>query len=201
LAYACAGAIGELHFRGAGEDARSVFVVNHGWHSAIVVKKTDIPTAVLPEITDFPEAEYLEFGWGDRDYYQAPDPGLGLALKAAFWSKGSVLHVAGFEGAVEDFFHGAEIIEIGMSSEAFEDLMKFIAGTFLRSGESGLVAVGPGLYSTSRFYSATGRFHLFRTCNTWVAEALSSAGVPISPGYAVTAGSLMDQVKQFGIAK
>jgi len=175
-------------------------VVNHGWHSAIVVKKADIRAAVLPEIRDFPDAEYLEIGWGDRNYYQAPDPGWGLALKAAFWSNGSVLHVAGFKGPVEKVFHG-EIVEIILSVEAFERLVNFISDTFSRPGEAAPLAVAPGLYSNSRFYSATGRFHIFRTCNTWVAEALSSAGVPISPGYAVTAGNLIDQVKQFGTLK
>ena len=81
LAFACARPIAELHLRGEGEKTRSVFVVNHGWHSGIVIKKGDILEGVLPEVRDFPDAEYLEIGWGDRDYYQVPDPGLGLALK------------------------------------------------------------------------------------------------------------------------
>ena len=67
-------------------------------------KKSDIPIAVLPELRDFPSAEYLEFSWGDRDYFPAPDAGVGLALKAAFWSSGSILHVVGFKEAVQEFF-------------------------------------------------------------------------------------------------
>jgi hypothetical protein len=29
-----------------------------------------LPRAILPEVVDFPDADYLEFGWGDRDYYR-----------------------------------------------------------------------------------------------------------------------------------
>jgi len=201
LAIACARPIAELHLRGEGEKARSVFVVNHGWHSAIVIKKADISGGFLPEARDFPDADYLEIGWGDWDYYQAPDPGLGLALKAAFWSSRSVLHVAGFEGGVENYFGGSETVEIVLSDEAFRLLIQFISGTFSRPDAAAPVETRPGLYPNSRFYSARGRFHLFRTCNTWVAEALRSAGLPINPTYAVTAGNLSYQVKQFGSVK
>ena len=79
------------------KNVRTVFVVHDAWHAAIVTKKSDIPIAVLPELRDFPSAEYLEFSWGDRDYFPAPDAGVGLALKAAFWSSGSILHVVGFK--------------------------------------------------------------------------------------------------------
>jgi uncharacterized protein (TIGR02117 family) len=196
LACACAGPIADLQFRGQGEKARRVFIVNHGWHSAIVIGKADIPEGLLPEIRDFPDADYLEIGWGDRDYYQAPDPGLGSALKAAFWSSGSVLHVAAFKGAVENYFLGSEIVDIDLPDQAFQLLIQFISDTFSRSDPALPDETRPGLYGNSRFYAARARFHLFRTCNTWVAEALRSTGLPISPAYAITAGNLMYQVKQ-----
>lgn len=201
LAFACARPIAELHLRGEGEKTRSVFVVNHGWHSGIVIKKGDILEGVLPEVRDFPDAEYLEIGWGDWDYYQAPDPGLGLALKAAFWSSRSILHVTGFKGAVENYLRGGETVEIDLSDTAFQRLIQFISSTFSRSDAAAPVESGPGLYPNSRFYAAGGRFHIFRTCNTWVAEALRSAGLPITPAYAATAGNLSYQIKHFGAVK
>jgi uncharacterized protein (TIGR02117 family) len=200
LACASAGPIADPQSHRERGKARRVFVVNHGWHSAIVIGKADIPEGLLPEIGDFPDADYLEIGWGDRDYYQAPDPGLGSALKAAFWSSGSVLHVAAFKGSVENYFPQSEIVEIALSDEAFRQLVQFISDTFLRS-DSAPVETRSGLYGNSRFYAARGRFHLFRTCNTWVAEALHSAGLPISPAYAISAGNLMYQVKQCCAAK
>ena len=199
LAFDCSAPIAERTFPRGDENAKTLFFVNYGWHSALVIKKADIPAAVVPEITDFPEAEYLEFGWGDRDYYQAADPGFFMALKAAFLSRGSVLHVTGFKGPVGGFFSNAEIVEIVTSAEAFQRLVQFISNSFSRSPDTWPDGIGPGLYANSRFYPATGRFHLFRTCNTWVATALSAAGLPLSPVFAVTAGSLSRQVKQLNV--
>lgn len=166
-----------------------------------MIKKADIPVVVLPELRDFPSAEYLEFSWGDRDYFPAPDGGLGLALKAAFWSSGSILHVVGFKDAVQNAYPSAEIIEIPLSEEGFQRLVKFISDTFSRPHPPAPAEARPGLFSNGRFYAAEGKFSLLRTCNTWVAEALSTAGLPIRPSYVITAGNLSDQLRPFAAGK
>ena len=157
----------------------------------------DISAAILPEMKDFPSAEYLEFSWGDEDYFPAPNGGVGLVLKAAFWSSGSVLHVVGFRDTVEKTFPGAEIIEVVLSEEGFQGLIKFISDTFSRPYPPTPAEPRPGLFPNGRFYSAEGKFSVLRTCNTWVAEALRAAGLPISPSYVITAGNLGNQVRPF----
>lgn len=171
--------------------------MHDAWHAAIVIKKADVSAAALPELRDFPSSEYLEFSWGDRDYFPAPDPGIGLALKAAFWSSGSILHVVGFKESVEKAYPGAEIVEIPLSEEDFQRLIKFISDTFSRPHPPAPAEARPGLFANGRFYAAEGRFSLFRTCNTWVAEALSLAGLPIQPGYVITVGNLSSQLRSF----
>ncbi len=195
LTYACSNPAAETDFRGEGKNIRSVFVVHNAWHAAIVLKKTDISITALPELRDFPSAQYLEFSWGDRDYFPAPDPGVGLALKAAFWSNGSILHVVGFTDTVEQAYPGVEIIEVPLSEEGFQRLIKFISGTFSRPHPPAPAEARPGLFSNSRFYAAEGKFSIFRTCNTWVAEGLSAAGLPIHSGYVITAENLSNQLR------
>ena len=51
--------------------------------SGIVIARATLPTGAVPEAADFPDAPYLEFGWGDAEYYPAPRPTLGMALRAA----------------------------------------------------------------------------------------------------------------------
>ncbi|MBI2535254.1 MAG: DUF2459 domain-containing protein [Deltaproteobacteria bacterium] len=169
--------------------------MHDAWHAAIVIRTIDIPAAVLPELRDFPSAEQLEFSWGDRDYFPAPDPGIGLALKAAFWSSGSILHVVGSKGSLEHIFAGAEILEIGLSEDGFQRLIKFISDTFSRSSQESPAEARPGLSPNGRFYAAEGKFSILRTCNTWVAEALSAAELPVSPRDVITARSLGSQVR------
>ena len=194
---ACSNPATEIGFHGDGNNVGTVFIVHDAWHAAIVIKKVDIPAVALPELRDFPSAEYLEFSWGDRDYFPAPDGGLGLALKAAFWSSGSILHVVGFKDGVQNAYPNAEIIEIPLSEEGFQRMVKFISDTFSRPHSPMPAEARPGLFSNGRFYAAEGKFSLFRTCNTWVAEALSAAGLPIRPSHVITAGNLSDQLRPF----
>src|SRR5262244_2054656 len=77
------------------EEPLYIYVVRHEWHTGLVVKYDDIDARLWPEKDDFPEALYLEVGWGDRDFYQTPRAGLGILLQAALKSPASVLFVIG----------------------------------------------------------------------------------------------------------
>ena len=183
-----------------GESVKTVFLVHDNWHAALIIRKADLPDGTVPERNHFPEAEYLELSWGDQDYFPATDEGIGLALRAAFWSRGSVLHVLGFKGGVKDYFADGEVIEIALSLEAFGRLSEFVSSSFSRSDVSIPAQAQPGLVPHSRFYPATGRFSILRTCNTWAAEALKSAGLDITPAYVITAASLARQVRPHSVS-
>ena len=46
-----------------------VYVVNHGWHTGFVLPASDIQQ-VIPELKNrFGNAPYIEFGWGDNEFY------------------------------------------------------------------------------------------------------------------------------------
>ena len=200
LIAACSAPIMKAGLPPAGENVKRVFVVHDYWHAALVFRKADLPEGTVPEQNHFPEAEYLELSWGDQDYFPATEEGVGLALRAAFWSRGSVLHIVGFKGGVKDNFAGGEIIEIALSREAFGRLSEFVSSSFSRPDRSIPAQSRPGLVPHSRFYPAAGRFSILRTCNTWAAEALKSAGLHISPGYVITAASLARQIRPYSVS-
>jgi len=193
---ACAISTQGQHPVGAGRLNKVIYVVNHGWHTAIVLKREEIPeTIVWPGLRDFARDRYIEVGWGDWDYYQAPEESWVMMLKAALWSTRSVLHVAGFSEPVRTFFPASEVIEVALTDEGFKELCGFIARTHMRVERDQGIKIGPGLYGNSGFYPAQGKFHVFRNCNSWVAEALLVAGLPVSR-FTVTAGSVMAQVRE-----
>jgi hypothetical protein len=82
------------------------------------------------------------------------------------------------------------ITELRLSEEAFTRLLAFLDATFARADPSRVAEAHPGLYPYSRFYDASGKFGILRSCNTWVAEALQSAGLPVDPSFVVIASNL-----------
>ena len=181
----------------ASEPARVIYVIGHGWHTGLVIKRADIPDGLWPEHNDFPQAIYVEVGWGDKEFYLAKEPTFGLALQAAVKSTGSVLHIVGFTPPPEAYFPYSDVLAVRLSLPGFEALSSFIHATYKRDAQGHTLPLGKGWYDDSRFYLAEGRYHLFNTCNNWIARALQAAGAPINPASAMTAGNVLSQVRAF----
>ncbi|MFN0042055.1 MAG: DUF2459 domain-containing protein [Alphaproteobacteria bacterium] len=177
-----------------GSSDRLIFVTSNGWHSGIVVARSAVSLAVLPEAADFPEATYLEFGWGDADYYPAPRPTFGLALLAALPGP-AVIHLSGLADHPAKIFPTVTLLAVPLSDGGLERLITHLAASFDRAGAVRVKPSARGLYSFSQFYPATGKFHLFNTCNTWTARALAAAGLAIDPDGVQTAAELVTRVR------
>ncbi len=177
-------------------DGVTVYVIDHGKHTGLALPITDIPAELIPELADFLYADYLEIGWGDRDYYQTKDPSLWLTLKAGVWPTTSVLHVDGVHGDLQDYFPGAEVARLTLSRDAFEQLVRYVHRSFDRQVKPQVWPQQRGYYPDSWFYPAHGRFYIFYTCNGWIAEALESSGLPMGWPYPITSDQLMVRIRQ-----
>jgi uncharacterized protein (TIGR02117 family) len=176
---------------------RTVYLVNVGWHVGIALPVDNTLRRAMPEVAAFPGARFIEIGWGDRAFYQAENPGGLMALKAALTSTDAVIHLHGFTRPVAERFSRSEVLALTLSDREFAALFGYIHASFERAGADGAsVMMGPGLYGgASQFYKATGEFHLMRTCNTWVAEAMAAAGLDLEPDGIITAGGVMDAAR------
>lgn len=180
----------------AGGPVVAVYLVAHDDHTGIAIRRADIPAGLWPESRDFPQAQFLEVGWGARDYYMGRDQGFWGTLKAAVGRTRSVLHVAGFRGRPAEYFRASEVIELSTPPDGFERLVRTIHDAHERAGAAPVAPLGPGLYGDSRFYPAWEQFNLFNTCNVWTARALRSAGLPIED--AITKEGVMSQARRIG---
>jgi uncharacterized protein (TIGR02117 family) len=180
-----------------GDRSVAVHLVAHDKHSGIAIRRVDIPAGLWPESRDFPHADYLEVGWGEREYYYGRDQGFAGTLRAAFgFNNRSVLHVAGVRGALAANFPSSEIIEVMVSRDGFERLVRYIHDAYDRAGAPLVAPLGPGLYGDSRFYPARDSFNLLRTCNIWTARGLRGAGLPVEDS--ITMEGVMSQARGIG---
>ncbi len=178
------------------EQTRVIYLVSHGWHAGIVLRRVDIQQSGWPRLHAFTQMDYLEIGWGDRNYYTTPDPGPGIAAKALLLPTSSVLHLVGFRGAPEKYFPYSEIIRVELSVPGFEQMVLHISKSFSRDEYGSAVYLGPGNYGYSQFYASEETYHLCKTCNTWTASSLQTAGCPVTRSS--TLDGLMSQVRGFG---
>ncbi len=177
-----------------------IFVMSNGWHSNIIMARPDITPGRIPEIVDFLGAEYLEFGWGDAEYYPAKRTTFGMTMRAAFTSTPAVMHVLGSFRHPKRRYPTAEVIELAVDKAGLEKLVQFIHESFDRNRVDRAKISNPGLYANSLFYPATGRFHLGNTCNSWTARALNAAGFDVDSAAAAPASDLMLQLRQLAKA-
>jgi uncharacterized protein (TIGR02117 family) len=190
-----------------GADSVEIFVVNHGYHTGIVLPRTGAVevaarhnlTAVAAVATRFAAATALEIGWGDEGFYRAAPTistvTVPMALRALFWpGNPSVLHVVGLNESPAVVFGNSELVPIRLSMDGFASMLAMVDATFARTDRAELPPdLGPGLYGPSLFFRAVGAFHVFNVCNHWVARLLDAAGVPTSPLLAIVpAGLLLD---------
>ncbi len=194
----CALPIKNLYPPHTPEETRVIYVVSHGWHTGIVIDKSDIPNNLIPEKLDFADSKYLEIGWGDSGFYQAPNITVALTLQALFTPTKSVMHVVGLKELPEKEFLQSEIIQLNLSDKGLFKLIEKVHESFERGKKNKSIILRNGLYKDSKFYPAKGYYHAFRTCNNWTGEMLRSSGMPITTLYTFSAGNVIDQTYRRG---
>ncbi|MCP3869055.1 MAG: TIGR02117 family protein [Gammaproteobacteria bacterium] len=177
------------------EGTHDLFIVSHGWHTGIIVSGEAVEER-LPELEKrFGHTSYIEFGWGDKGFYQAKEITTGLVLGAMFWPTSSVVHTVAVPRDVVSYFGSSEIELLCLNDSELSSLIDFIAGSFGKNDNGELVSLSGGIYGDSQFYQGMGDYFLMNTCNKWTAKGLRSIGMDIDPGFKLTASSVVEYVR------
>lgn len=167
-------------------EGREIYFIKQRWHTAIVFNTQDIDSTLLPVVKNFQNYKMIDIGWGDEEFYQYPDFDWELAFKALFYPTPSTLRVEGISISRELYFDLSEIVvKLIVNDEQFKNILIFIDDTFYRN-ENGEKILSSKAGGQIIFYAANGKYHLFNTCNTWLARCLKNAGVPIKTNIILT---------------
>ncbi|MEA2948720.1 MAG: hypothetical protein QOI40_4050 [Alphaproteobacteria bacterium] len=199
-----------------GRPATEIFIVNHGYHSGIVVPRRSLAAqasgrglnALGTVATRFDGFDRLEIGWGDEHFYRevptVESLTVALAVRALLRpGNPSVLHVVGIDRDPAIAFPNSDLVRLELGEAGFDRLADKLDASFARD-RNGILPepLGPGLYGTSLFFRATGAFHIFNVCNHWTANLLDAAGVPTTPVLATFPfGLLLDLEWRSGLVR
>jgi hypothetical protein len=169
----------------------SVYVVRRGWHVDVGMAVQDLGTPLQPLATQISGSRYVFFGFGDRRYLL--QRGTGNLLLALWPGRGVILLTSLTVLSPAEAFGPGDVVTLKVTPQQMEKLQTFMVRSLdAERAPPRRLAAGPyadsGYYDTSRTYSA------FHTCNTWVAEALQAAQLPVHSAGVEFAGQLWVQV-------
>ena len=171
--------------------SNEVYIVRQGLHTGFVVPATAIQSQ-LPQLYErFANTPYLEFGWGDKEYYQAEEITSGLTMRAIFWPTESVMRTVAITERPDIHFTDNEVEALCLDGKQYSLLVGFIEHSFYQDSDGNIIKSENSTNGNSQFYNGEGHYYLLNTCNNWTARGLKSAGLDISPAFKQTAGSVM----------
>ena len=177
---------------------RTVYLIKSYWHVGILFQVDSTVIGKIPALITFDKYKFVDIGWGDEDFYQDPETDYYNAAKAILFPTKSVIKVTGHMSDLESIIKWSDFcIKIRMTDEQYSGLLEFIAESFLIEDDEYVIASSSG-NGAIVFYKSVHAYHLFNTCNTWVAEALDSAGCDVSDEGIITAEDLFLEVKPIG---
>ncbi len=180
------------------DSLHTIYLIKQRWHTAIVFHKEKVDSTILPEVRYFAGAELIDIGWGDEAFYQHPDFDWDLAYQALFYPTPSTLRMEGIFISMLEYFNLSEIVvELKINNEQLKILMKYIADTVWRNDEDQSEILSTKYLNRVYFFKANGEYHLFNTCNTWLARGLKKAGFKIEDDIVLTE-QLFNEAAQVG---
>ncbi|MBM0107637.1 DUF2459 domain-containing protein [Steroidobacter sp. S1-65] len=182
------------------EALRSVYVIKRAWHTGIAIPAADWPNQKWSVLADFAGSRYLEFGWGDARFYQAEEETWWLAIRAAFFSTSSAVHVIGFQDPTPDALLADEVIEVRVSAEGLKRLTQSIEKEFAQSEPTPTGTSLEAAPEPNRFYPGRRRFFFPRMCNWWTAKRLNQGGCPIAAWSVISANRIIREARGFAAA-
>lgn len=173
----------------------TIYVVNRGWHTDIglPVEAVSGPLAALK--TTFPGVRYMVFGFGERRYYMARSPDAGEMLGALFPSNSAILLTA-LRAAPAEAFADHDVVALRIPPSGVEHLATLLWQGLEKTPDGSARRLADGPYAGSVFYASNATYDAFHTCNTWTAQLLRDAGLPMSPQGVLFASQVMQQANQ-----
>jgi hypothetical protein len=188
-----------------GDSTVTLIVVRRGWHIDVGFSTAQLHPPLDAIGASFASSQYLLFGFGDKHYLVAKHKSFPQML-GALWPGEAMMLVTSLDISPEEAFdssetgHEEEVARIRISAKQARAAQEFIWGSFVRrASEPTVYADGP--YPGSAFYLSAYRYSVVHTCNTWAAEVLQAAGLPVHTTGVMFAGQLWSQVHRIDTAQ
>jgi hypothetical protein len=187
-------------FSPAPQDIAVIYVARRGWHVDIGFSAADLKPPLKSVLDEFPGAQYLFFGFGDRRYLLARHRNAPVLL-AALWPGPGMILATGLTSPPAAAFGAPHVVALAVTARQASDAQDFVwhsldtaSGSDPQAVDKPVKSYAAGPYEGSLFFTAVPKYSALYTCNTWVAQALAAAALPIHSEGVIFAGQLWKRV-------
>lgn len=182
------------------EDTINIYLVKENWHTGLMIPVNEFTIEHIPIIKNFNTYQFVDIGWGDEDFYQAPDFDLYLAAKAILVPSPSVIRIDGYIFPIERIIQWRDFaVQFKMTKEMFLNMAAFINSSFEYDSDNNVIGLNTESSNSTIFYKSIHKYHLLRTCNTWAAESFKAAGFDVDTFGLITAEQLFSKLGRHGM--
>ena len=175
-----------------------IYVVRRGWHVDIGLRVSQLRGELASIANQWPGASYVLFGFGDRRYLMSRDEGSCSGL-AALWPGPGLILVSAIRGDLAQAFGGSEVLVLPVDAAQEIRAQSYVRASMLARGGHALEPVAVGPYDGSSYYAASAIYSGAHTCNTWAAQVLEAAGLPVDSAGVVLAGQVWRQARHCAV--
>jgi len=179
----------------SGNASEQLWVLDSGWHTGLILSRAELEQPLASLLRRLPHSQYFAFGWGNRKFYIAPHPTLAMDITALFPSRGVVLVDACKVAPRACFSSEVRLRSVSVTSDGINRLDDYLAYSLQKDAQGKFEPVAPGPDLDSEFFASGLSYDAFHTCNTWTAEALHVAGLPVSYHGVIFADQVWGQLK------
>jgi hypothetical protein len=176
---------------GGGTRAKPVviYVARRGWHIDIGFAMADLQPPLASLANEFPQAQSLFFGFGDRHYLESKHHS--AAMFVALWPGRGLILATSLTSTPQAAFGASHVIALEVTARQARE-----AQAFLWRSLADIQSLAPGPYEGSRYFAATPSYSALHTCNTWAAQTLAAAALPVRSTGVIFAWQLWVQLRR-----
>lgn len=171
-----------------GVRATTIYVARRGWHVDVGFAAADLTPALDSLVARLPGAQYVFLGFGDRRYVLAAHH-RGPVLLEALWPGAGVILATGLRATPTAAF-GPDVVTLEISPGDAAAAQKAMEHAVTEDDTA------PGPYGGSLYFDSPLSYSALHTCNTWAAEILAAAQLPVKSRGVVFAGQLWRRVQK-----
>lgn len=174
---------------------RTIYIAKNYWHTGVIISIDKEAVKLLPTLKFSKENNFVDIGMGEKDFYMSPSREILPAAKAILIPTDATIRMAEVPGDTSFLRRTSDfLIELKLENNSFRKLLIFVDSSITKNELGEEIIIEARANGSIMFYESTESYHLFNTCNTWLANALKYSGMDIDPSNVITSKELFREL-------